>query len=146
MKATYMWLARLIAIGVVLQAAFIAWGMFEIRNAADDGKAFTADTAVNAGRALHSAFGSGVIPLLVLLLLIVSFFARVPGGVRSALIILGLVVLQIGLAFSSYPLPVLGVLHGVNAFVLAGVAGFAGRQAAQAAPRSPEPEPSAAAA
>ncbi len=49
MRTTYQWLARLIALGVILQAAFIAFGTFEIFNAADDGRAFTADTAYNTG-------------------------------------------------------------------------------------------------
>lgn len=145
MKATYMWLTRLIALAVVLQAAFIAWGTFDIFNAADDGRAFTEDTDYNAGQALHSTFGIMVIPLLVLLLLIVSFFARVPRGVMMALVVLGLVVLQIVLGFLSFPAPVVGLLHGINAFIIAGVAGFAGRGAGGRPAREPQPEGSAAA-
>lgn len=146
MKATYMWLTRLIALTVVLQAAFIAWGTFDIFNTVDDGKAFTGETEdYNAGQALHSTFGIMVIPLLVLLLLIVSFFARVPRGVVMALAVLGLVVLQIVIAFLSFPAPVLGLLHGINAFIIAGVAGFAGRGASASPARTPEPEAAAAA-
>lgn len=146
MKATYMWLTRLIALAVVLQAAFIAWGTFDIFNAVDDGKAFTGETEdYNAGQALHNTFGIMVIPVLVLLLLIVSFFARVPRGVVLALVVLGLVVLQIVLAFLSFPAPVVGLLHGINAFIIAGVAGFAGRGAGGRPAREPQPEGAAAA-
>lgn len=126
MRATYQWLARLIAIGVVLQAAFIAFGMFDIVHAAGDGRAYTGSSEYNIGQTLHSVVGYMVIPLLALLLLILSFFAKVPGGVRFAAIVAGLVVLQIVLALVSVPVPALGLLHGLNAFALAAVAGIAG--------------------
>lgn len=136
MKATYMWLSRLIALGVVLQAAFIALGTFAIFNEAEDGKVFTKDSEYNAGQSLHSIFGLGIIPLLALLLLIISFFAKVPGGVGLAGGVFGLVVLQILLAIFSFPAPVIGLLHGINAFVIAGVAGLAGKKANESASSS----------
>jgi heme A synthase len=125
MRATYVWISRLIAIGVVLQAMFIAFGTFGILKDADDGRAYTGD--FNAGQVLHSIFGLGVIPLLTIILLIVSFFARVPGGVKWAAILFGLVVLQFLLALVSFGVPFIGLLHGLNAFAIAGVAGIAGR-------------------
>ena len=127
MKATYVWISRLIAICVVLQAMWIAFGTFDVLHSVGEGRAFTEDTDFNTGQALHSIFGLIVIPLLALVMLIVSFFARVPGGVRWALIVFGLTVLQVLLGFFSFPAPVLGLLHGLNAFVLAGAAGLAGR-------------------
>jgi heme A synthase len=133
MKATYIWLSRLIAIGVVLQAMFIAFGMFDIIKAADDGKAFTADT-YNTGQSLHSIFGSIIIPLLAVILLIISFFARIPGGTKWAAIAFGLVAVQFGLAALSFGVPFVGLLHGLNAFALAAVAGIAGRRAQTATP------------
>jgi hypothetical protein len=146
MKQVYVWLARLIALGVVLQAAFIAWGTFDVFKTVDDGKVFTAEPDdYNAGQGLHATFGVMVIPALVLLLLIVSFFAKVPGGVWLALIALGLVVLQFLLAIFSFGAPIVGLLHGINAFVLAGVAGVAGRKAGGAAKASPPAEAPAAA-
>lgn len=132
MKATYTWLARLIAIGVVLQAAFIAFGTFEIFNAANDGKVFTEDTDYNTGQALHSVIGLMVIPLFAVVLLILSFFAKIPGGARVAGIVVALVALQIVLGLVSFPVPAIGLLHGINAFAIAGVAGYAGRLAGEA--------------
>lgn len=132
MKAAYQWLARLIALGVVLQAAFIAFGMFGVEHEADDGKAFTADTANNLGQSLHSIVGS-IIPLIALVLLIVSFFAKARGGVRFAAIVLGLAVLQVLLATVSSSVPAIGLLHGINAFALAAVAGMAGSRAGSGA-------------
>lgn len=137
MRATYVWLSRLIALGVVLQAAFIAFGTFDILNAADDGRAYTGD--FNSGQVLHSVFGTIVIPLLAIIMLIVSFFARIPGGVKYAGIVFGLVVLQFLLAVIAFPVPVLGILHGINAFALAAVAGLAGRKATTAPPSATEP-------
>lgn len=123
MRTTYQWLARLIALGVVLQAAFIAFGTFDIFNAADDGRVFTSDTAYNTGQTLHSVLGSMVIPALAVALLIVSLFAGIPGGARVAALVLGLVVVQVLLGLVSFSVPWLGLLHGINAVVLAGVAG-----------------------
>jgi hypothetical protein len=127
MKVAYQWLARLIALGVLLQMAFIAFGTFDLFNAADEGRAFTGEREdYNAGQMMHAIFGETVIPLLALLLLIVSFFAKVPRGVPLALAVFGLVVLQFVLALLSFEAPVVGLLHGINAFAIAGVAGFAG--------------------
>ncbi|HEY3010197.1 MAG TPA: hypothetical protein VGJ63_19340 [Micromonosporaceae bacterium] len=138
MRATYVWLSRLIALGVVLQAAFIAFGTFDVFRTVDDGKAFTGEyDDYNAGQALHSIFGTFIIPLLALILLIISFFARIPGGVRFAAIVFGLVVVQFLLALLSFATPWVGLLHGINAFALAAVAGFAGRQATRAPTTAP---------
>jgi hypothetical protein len=65
----------------------------------------------------------------VLLLLIVSFFAGIPGGVKWAAITFGVMVLQVLLAYASFPVPILGLLHAINAFALAAVASIAMRQA-----------------
>jgi hypothetical protein len=69
-----------------------------------------------------------VMPLLALLLLIVSFFARVAGGVKWAAFVFGLVILQVALAFVSFAAPVVGALHGLNALALLAVAGLAARR------------------
>jgi hypothetical protein len=126
----------LIAIGVVLQAAFIAWGLFAVVHNTDDGEIFDKNTE-NAGFATHAAFGDAVIPLLALLLLIISFFARIPGGVKWAAITFGVLVLQVVLAFAGRALPLIGLLHGINAFALATVASVAMRKARQAPAAEP---------
>jgi Family of unknown function (DUF6220) len=128
MRATYRILAMLIAVGVVVQAAAIAFALFDIAHKTDDGQVFTKDTE-NGGIAFHAVLGEMVIPLLALVLLIVSFFARIPGGVKWAAITFGLVVVQIALAFAGRSVPLIGALHALNAFALAGVASIAGRQA-----------------
>ena len=131
MRATYRVLAGLIALGVVLQAAFIAAAWFTVLKDTDSGAVFDKNSGANWAHMGHSVVGTIVIPVLALLLLIVSFFARIPGGVKWAAITLGVVVLQIVFAFLGFAEPVLGVLHGINAFAVAGVASIAMRKARQ---------------
>jgi heme A synthase len=59
-----------------------------------------------------------VIPVVVLLLLIVSFMSKVPGASKRAGILLGLVVLQVVLGIASHGAPAIIVLHVLNAFVI----------------------------
>ena len=133
MRQAYRILAMLVAVGVVVQAAAIAFALFEIEHRADDGQLYSKDSH-NGGVALHSVLGDMVIPLIALLLLIVSFFAGIPGGVKWAAITFGVLVLQIALAFAGDALPAVGVLHGINAFALAAVASIAMRKARLAGP------------
>lgn len=126
MRSTYRVLAMLVATGVVLQAAFIAFALFDVLSAVDGGEIYDGD--YNTGQVLHSLVGY-LIPLLALALLIVSFFAKIPGGVRWAGIVLGVAVLQVLLAFVAFGVPVLGLLHGINALVLVIVADQAARRA-----------------
>jgi amino acid transporter len=146
MRATYVWLSRLIALGVVLQAAFIAFGTFDIFKTVDDGRAFTGEfDDYNAGQAMHSMFGTFIIPLLALIMLIISFFAGIRGGVRLAAAVFGLVVLQFVLALVSFSAPWVGLLHGLNAFAMAALAGYAGQRAGEKPAAVPGPEAAAAA-
>ncbi|WP_410786123.1 hypothetical protein [Kribbella sp. C-35] len=130
MRSVYRALAGLIAIGVLVQAAAIALAWFTVIKDVDGGSVFTEDSGANVGHTIHTIVGSGVIPLLAILLLIISFFAKVDGGVRWALYVFGLVALQFGLAAAAFGAPVIGALHGLNAFALLAVAGMASRRAA----------------
>ena len=125
MRSTYRVLAGLIALGVVLQAAFIALAWFTVINEVDGGFILDENYDGNAGHALHGIVGTAVIPALALVLLILSFFAKIQGGIKWAAIVFGLVALQFALAIVSFEAPVIGLLHGINAFVLAGAAGRA---------------------
>jgi hypothetical protein len=127
-RIAYRILAMLIAAGVVVQAAAIAFALFDIEHKTDDGQVYSKDSH-NGGIALHSVLGEMVIPVIALLLLIVSFFAAIPGGVKWAAITFGVLVLQVVLAYAGDGLPAIGVLHGINAFALAAVASIAMRKA-----------------
>ena len=80
------------------------------------------------GLILHGINGSAVIPLLALLLLVCSAFAKVPRGSWWAGAVLLLVAVQASLGFSASDLPALGALHGVNALLLFTTAFLAARR------------------
>jgi hypothetical protein len=141
MRTTYRVLAMIIAIGVVVQAALIAVAWFIVLHGLDDGTVFDKNSEGNWAHMLHGEIGVMVLPLIAILLLIVSFFARIPGGVKWAAITFGVTVLQILFAFLGFAAPVVGALHGINAFVLAAVASIAMRKSRLAG----VPEPVAAA-
>ena len=135
MRAVYKWLGHLIALGVLFQAMWIAFGFFTVANKVDDGTNFNKDYVDNHsifGLDMHGLFGMMIIPLLVLIFFIVSFFAKVPGGVKWAGLTLLAVALQITFAFIAFGVPVVGMLHGLNAFVVLGLAEYSARRAATA--------------
>lgn len=133
-------LAILVAVGVLVQVASIAYAWFDVVDLTDGGTPFAGiEDDGNAGHTTHSIGGS-VIALLALVLLIVSFFARIPGGVKWAAIVVGLVALQFVLAILGFEVPIIGALHGLNALAVAAVAGRAARQASEVdTPASPTP-------
>lgn len=152
MIKTYQMLAYTIAGLVVVQAAMIAWAFFGLTNwISDEGGVvnkqllecdscdmnFTAEW----GFAFHMFFiGLLLIPLLTLVLLVVSFFTRVPRASAYAGVLVLLVVLQV------IVLPMLarevgsgfGALHGVNALLILGVAALAGHRARPTVLREPQ--------
>ncbi|HSR24849.1 MAG TPA: hypothetical protein VLW53_14945 [Candidatus Eisenbacteria bacterium] len=146
MKAAYRVIAHIIALGVVAQASFIALGWFTTLHDIDKNhlvvdKAYIDGDNANIGHVLHGIVGMNVMPLLGLALLIVSFFAKIPGGVKWAGFTLLAVVVQVALALISFGAPAVGALHGINAIVLFTVALITGRRVTTAAPAAvPAPE------
>jgi hypothetical protein len=143
MRSAYRVLAHLIPILVVLQAMVVAWAVFGLGKYIQDGgvvnKALMDDRdtmhfTAERGFAYHGIVGMMVIPIVALALLIVSFFAKVPGGVQLALIVLALVVIQVVLGLVSHAAPWLGLLHALNAFLIIGASLAAVRRAKGAAP------------
>ena len=147
MKA-YRILAFTIAVLVVVQAGAIAWGFFGVSNFITDGGVIDEEFldctddcesigSADIGFAIHMFFnGLILIPLCSLVLLIVSFFAKVPKGITLAATVFGLVVLQVLVlpALSREVGSGFGALHGVNAMVLMGVAIMAGTRASAVPP------------
>lgn len=132
MRGAYIWLGRLIALGVLLQAMWIAFGFFTVANKIDDGTSFDKDYVENNsifGLDMHGLFGMLIIPILGLLFLIVSFFAKVPGGAKWAGFTFLAIVLQVTFAFIAFGAPVVGLLHGLNAFVVLGLGAYSARRA-----------------
>ena len=137
MRKAYQVLAGLIALEVVIQAAAMVYAVAGLGIWVDEGgtldkAAFESDDLAFTGFGgfiLHGINGMMVIPLLGLLLLIVSFFAKVPGGVKWAAITLLLIVVQVALGLFGHETPYSGALHGVNALVLFSVAAFTAHRA-----------------
>jgi hypothetical protein len=146
MRSVYRVLAYLIAALVVVQAGAIAYGVFGLFSWVESGGTFdqAALEAENAGIGggfgfgLHITIGYFVIPLAALLLLIISFFAKVPGGIRWALFLFLTVVVQTLLAGFAHAVPGIGWLHGIVALVLFGLAVTAGIRAGRQAPVAAE--------
>ena len=127
MKQTYRVIAGVIALGVLLQAAAIAFGWFDAISELDKGLVIDENYEGNAGHMLHGIVGMYVMPLIGLIFLIVSFFASesVPRARAWAGIVFGAIVLQVVLAIVAFSAPVVGALHGINALVIFAGAGRA---------------------
>ena len=83
------------------------------------------------GFIVHGLNGMYLIPVLAVILLILSFFAKIPGAVKWAGIVLGLVVLQVALGIGGHSAAIFGLLHGLNALALFSSAVYAGRRTKQ---------------
>ncbi|HET6259014.1 hypothetical protein [Pseudonocardia sp.] len=147
MKTVYRVLAYLVALAVVIQAATIAFAVFGLLKWIDDGgvldRAATRsgpDSFTGAsGFVAHGTNGQMIVPILAVLLLVVSFFAKVQSGVVWAGAVLLTVVVEVVLGTFAHALPELGILHGILAIALFAIAVIAARQAEAAAPREAEP-------
>ena len=124
MKQTYRVVSGLVALGVLTQAAAIAYGWFTAISDLDNGLVIDKNYEGNAGHGLHGFVGFNVMPLLGLILLVVSFFAAksVPGARKWGAIVFGLIILQVALALFAFNVPALGALHGINALAVFGTA------------------------
>jgi heme A synthase len=144
MKTVYRVLAYAIAALVAVQAAAIGYAVFAQLHWIEDGgtldgAAFDSGAPGTAAFILHALNGYGVL-LVALALLIVSFFAKIPRGVRWAVIVLVCTFVQIALGALSRLLAPIGAVHGAVALVLFGVAVMAAMRAQKPAAIS-EPVP-----
>ena len=80
------------------------------------------------GLMIHGMNGMMIIPVIALLLLISSFFAKIPGAVKAAGLVVLLVAVQVTLGMLAHDLPALGALHGLNALLLFSAAVYAARR------------------
>ena len=136
MKSAYRYLAYLIAVGVVVQAAAIAYAFFGFRKWIDDGNTFdksvledqSAEFTGVGGFPLHGINGQMVIPLIVIILLIISFFAKIPGGTKWALVLVVAIAAQVSAGLFGGGIPALGIFHGVNALFIFGTAVMAAKR------------------
>lgn len=147
MRATYRYLAYAIPVLVAVQAAAIAFAFFGLSHWIDDGnqltKASMESDSTNftgvVGFMIHGMVGEMLIPLVAIVLLVVSFIAKVPGGSKWAAFIVLDIVLQIALAFTAFGAPVVGMLHGLNALFLAWLGWNAAHRVATAGELATDP-------
>ena len=119
MTAVYKYLAGLVFLAVIVQIGFAGYGAFAVAKDTDGG-------TVNEDRfedvfGMHAGFGYLVV-LLGLILLVVSLIAR--HRVKHTLILLGLLMLQVILAWIGFEVPWIGFFHPINAMAIAGLSGF----------------------
>jgi hypothetical protein len=137
MKSAYRILAYLVAIEVVLQSALIAFALFGLARWIEDGgvldkagmESGTVEFTGVIGFPFHALNGLMVVPVLALLLLVVSFFAKVPRGVLLAGLTVLFVAVQVLLGMFARGVVELGALHGANALALFVTAVLAARAA-----------------
>ena len=119
-----------------MQAAAIAYAVFGLFKFIDNGAVVDKATQESGetfdgvvGFIVHGFNGYLIVPALALILLVVAFFAKVPGGVKWAAILFGLVVLQFMLGGFAHEVPAVGAVHGLNALAVFTVALIAARRA-----------------
>ena len=126
MRSAYKYLAYAIDALILLQAAAIAWAVFGLTSWVEDGNTLTkakidgSSTLFSEenGFAIHGINGTALIPLVGLVLLIISFFAKVPEGPKYAGMLFGGIVLQVVLGMAAHAVPALGFIHGFWALLL----------------------------
>jgi hypothetical protein len=142
MRKVYRVLAFTIAVLVVVQAAAITFAVFGLFayiegggtiDAANSGPESDISFPGVVGFMIHGMFGTMVIPLIAILLLVSSFFAKTAGAVTWAVIVFATTAVQVGLGLFAHGIPHLGILHGIIALVLFGAAIMAGMRARQGA-------------
>jgi hypothetical protein len=137
MRTTYKVLAYTIAALVVVQAMAIAWAVAGLGAWIDGGGVFDKSVMESEGSMpfpeiwgliVHGLNGGMLIPLVALVLLVWSFFAKIPGGIKLAAAVFVLVMVQVTLGYATHGAALAGLFHGGNALLLFGTALYAGRR------------------
>ncbi|HHV21514.1 MAG TPA: hypothetical protein GXZ30_08275 [Propionibacterium sp.] len=151
MISAYRLLARIVVALVIVQAATHAWMSAGVNHFILTGgvvdKAFMENQSGPPpfpeifGAIIHGMNGTLVIPLVAAALLVVGLLARFPGAIMWAVVVAVLVALQITLGMGAPALPILGLLHGLNALLLllAALAASRAGQRVQSPSGAPEP-------
>ena len=134
MRSAYKYLAYLVCALVMVQAASHAWVSSGLAKYLEGGGTIDfeseslPDFPEATGFVIHGMNGMMVIPAVALVLVVVAFLAKVPGGLAWAGGVLALVVLQVALGLMGHSVTIAAFVHGVNALLLFGVALIAGRR------------------
>jgi hypothetical protein len=141
MRKFYSVLAWVVAAGVVVQAASIAFGFggmvgYVMEGGVVDKALIESDRATftgDLGFPVHGIVGGLVLPVAGLALGITSFFARgVRRGKTLAWAIFALIFVQGSAGYAIADVPYVGLFHGANALLILGLAVYAARQSSRA--------------
>jgi len=129
LRAVYRYLTVVVFVAVLVQIGAAGYGTFSADRHATSGADLVTKKQFEHGFNFHDGFGY-VIFFATVLLFLVAALARLPRkGVLLALALPLLVVLQIVLARVGEKTPAVGVLHPLNAFVIAGFTGLLAHRA-----------------
>lgn len=117
-SSIYRVLAYLVAAGVAIEAAAIAFAAYGLLDDVDNGVIVDKTYVGNVGFDIHAGIGQFIIPLLAIALLITAIFAKIPGAVRWAGYVLGTTIVQVALGMFAHTAASLGTLHGLLALLL----------------------------
>ena len=132
MQTVYRFWTAIVFLAVVVQVGFAGYGAFDVAKTVDEGTVNTDQFEDSFG--LHIGFGYLVV-LTGLILLVLALVAR--RGRREAGALLGLLVLQVLLAWFGFEVPVIGFFHPVNALLIFGLSGWIARTAWRGRPTMP---------
>ena len=144
MRTAYKVLAYVVAAEVAIQAAAIVWAIAGLGKWVQGGGVLDKATMESEGIPfpelvgifVHGINGSFVVPGIALVLLILSFFTKVRGAIKWAIIVFVLTVVQGQLGYLGHDFTAAAAVHGLNALALFGAAIYAGRRLRTAAPRN----------
>lgn len=136
MRRSFTAIAWSLVAAVVVQAAAIAFAFGGVLNRVAEGGVVDKAVLESGGAGgrgelgfwIHGIVGAGVIPLLAIALVVVSFFVRARGAKPWALVVLGLVLAQVWLGFTITDVPYAGLVHGANAGAVVAAAVVAARR------------------
>jgi hypothetical protein len=144
MRTAYKVLAYLVAVEVAIQAMAVVWAVAGLAKWVQGGGVFDKAAMESegmpfpevAGIFVHAINGTFVLPGIALVLLILSFFTKVRGAIKWAVIVFVLTVVQGQLGFLGHEFTAVAAVHGLNALALLGAAVYAGHRMRTAAPRN----------
>lgn len=120
MRAAFKFWAGLMALAVVVQITFVGLGGFHAAKQADKHSSITEDS-FNSWFGPHIALGYLLVPAALILVILAAVGAR--NRLKWSLGALGLMVLQVILAWLAYSVPALGWIHPLNALAILGTMG-----------------------
>lgn len=122
MRAVYRYWATIVFIAVVVQVGFAGYGAFNAANKVENGT--IDEDAFSDGFGLHAGLGYLIVLAGLLLVLIALGARRGRRGVLHTAGLLGLLVVQVLLAWFGFEVPAIGFFHPVNALLVVGLAGW----------------------